>query len=199
MLQFVGVCHLMEERRGCDVRVLSTWGKRLEAFGLWYDQLLAESLGKQERGALPLTVVNTRDLHSRGQQHQEGKRDKLITNLIVDQPRSEPVAIGRSELDQDGLNELADKTLPQISWRGDRRHESGLSRRQSPDGRHSPAAARRVHARPVVPNADAGHGGRRPADRHQPVRPAGRRGVQAEYECDLARKTVVESCRGAVE
>ena len=33
------------------MRVLSTWGKRLEAFGFWYDQLLAESLGKQERGA----------------------------------------------------------------------------------------------------------------------------------------------------
>ncbi|MEX2093887.1 MAG: glucose-6-phosphate isomerase [Pirellulales bacterium] len=114
VLNYVGVCHLLEERRGCDVRVLSTWGKRLEASGLWYDQLLAESLGKQERGALPLTVVNTRDLHSRGQQHQEGKRDKLITNVIVDRSDREPVAIGRSELDQDGLNELADKTLPQI-------------------------------------------------------------------------------------
>jgi glucose-6-phosphate isomerase len=113
VLQYVGVCHLMEER-GCNVRVLSTWGKRLEAFGLWYDQLLAESLGKQERGALPLTVVNTRDLHSRGQQHQEGKRDKLITNLFVDRPRSDPVAIGQSDLDQDGLNALAEKTVPDI-------------------------------------------------------------------------------------
>jgi glucose-6-phosphate isomerase len=104
----------MEELRGCDVRVLATWGKRLEAFGFWYDQLLAESLGKKERGALPLTVVNTRDLHSRGQQHQEGTCDKLITNLFAERPRSEPVAIGRSELDQDGLNELAAKTLPDI-------------------------------------------------------------------------------------
>jgi glucose-6-phosphate isomerase len=113
VLQFVGVCHLMEEA-GCDVRILSTWGKRLESFGLWYDQLLAESLGKQERGALPLTVVNTRDLHSRGQQHQEGKRDKLITNLIVERPQGDPVLIGRRELDQDKLNELADKTLPDV-------------------------------------------------------------------------------------
>jgi glucose-6-phosphate isomerase len=104
----------MEEKCHCDVRILSTWGKRLESLGLWYDQLLAESLGKQERGALPLTVVNTRDLHSRGQQHQEGKRDKLITNVIVDRPEREPVKIGRSDLDQDGLNELADKTLPDV-------------------------------------------------------------------------------------
>lgn len=114
VLDFVGVCHLMEERCGCDIRILSTWGSRLEAAGLWYDQLLAESLGKHERGAFPLTVVNTRDLHSRGQQHQEGKRDKLITNLIIDQCERDPVRIGRCDLDQDGLNELADKSLPDI-------------------------------------------------------------------------------------
>lgn len=114
VLQYVGVCHLMEEKHGCDVRVLSTWGKRLEAFGLWYDQLLAESLGKHERGAFPLTVVNTRDLHSRGQQHQEGKRDKLITNVVVDNVDREPLKIGSSQFNQDGLNELADKTVPEI-------------------------------------------------------------------------------------
>jgi glucose-6-phosphate isomerase len=114
VLKYVGVCHLMEERRGCDVRILSTWGKRLEAAGLWYDQLLAESLGKSERGALPLTVVNTRDLHSRGQQHQQGKRDKLITNVIVEQPTGASVPIGSSELNQDGLNELADKTIADV-------------------------------------------------------------------------------------
>ena len=63
---------------------------------------------------MPLTVVNTRDLHSRGQQHQEGRRDKLITNVIVDTCEREPVAIGASDFNQDQLNELADKTLPDI-------------------------------------------------------------------------------------
>jgi glucose-6-phosphate isomerase len=114
VLQFVGVCHALEEKQGCRTRILSTWGKKLEALGLWYDQLLAESLGKQERGALPLTVVNTRDLHSRGQQHQEGTRDKLITNIFVEQPRHAALAIGTSNRDEDGLNELSAKTLPEI-------------------------------------------------------------------------------------
>jgi glucose-6-phosphate isomerase len=114
VLLYTGVCHLMEVRRGATIRVLSTWGKRLEAVGLWYDQLLAESLGKNGRGATPLTVVNTRDLHSRGQQHQDGRRDKLITNLVVGHPGRDPLAVGHSELDQDKLNQLADKTLPEI-------------------------------------------------------------------------------------
>lgn len=113
-LDYTGICHLMETECGCDIRLLSTWGKRLEALGLWYDQLLSESLGKHERGAMPLTVVNTRDLHSRGQQHQEGKRDKLITNVIVERGGTKPVAIGTSEFNQDGLNELAEKTIPDV-------------------------------------------------------------------------------------
>ena len=114
VLSYVGVGHLMETQRGCDIRLLSTWGKQLEAVGLWYDQLLSESLGKDERGAMPLTVVNTRDLHSRGQQHQEGRRDKLITNLLVQSTRRNPISLGRSDFNQDGLNELADRTLPDI-------------------------------------------------------------------------------------
>ena len=114
VLDFVGVSHLMEVQRGAVTRVLSVWSQGLEAVGLWYDQLLAESLGKEERGALPLTIVNTRDLHSRGQQHQQGRRDKFITNVIVDSYRRNPLRVGRSELDQDQLNVLAEKTLPDL-------------------------------------------------------------------------------------
>jgi glucose-6-phosphate isomerase len=113
-LAYTGISRLMEMRRGATIRVLSTWGKGLEAVGLWYDQLLSESLGKNGQGATPLTVVNTRDLHSRGQQHQEGRRDKLITNVIVEKPHREPIAIVKSKLDQDKLNELTGKTLPDI-------------------------------------------------------------------------------------
>jgi glucose-6-phosphate isomerase len=117
VLDYVGICHLMESLRGSDIRVLSTWGKRLESFGLWYDQLLAESLGKDGRGATPLTVVNTRDLHSRGQQHQEGRRDRLFTNLIVDESSETPVEVPFLRSDEDGLNRLvAGKTLPEILW-----------------------------------------------------------------------------------
>ncbi len=114
VLDYVGVSHQMETLHGANTRVFSVWSKSLESVGLWYDQLLAESLGKEEKGALPLTVVNTRDLHSRAQQHQEGRRDKLITNLIVDRWRREPLPIGASSFNQDQLNDLADKTLPDL-------------------------------------------------------------------------------------
>lgn len=115
VLDYAGVCHLMEAHRGATIRVLATWGKRLEALGLWYDQLLSESLGKHQHGATPITVVNTRDLHSRGQQHQEGRRDKLITNVIAEPPDpKDRIAVGRIGPDHDGLDVIADRTLPEV-------------------------------------------------------------------------------------
>ena len=114
VLDYVAVNHLLEKERSCQTRLLSVWSKSLESAGLWYDQLLAESIGKEEKGALPLTVVNTRDLHSRAQQHQEGRRDKVVNNVIVEKWRMDPLAIGESEHDADGLNELSDRTLPDV-------------------------------------------------------------------------------------
>ena len=116
VVEYVRTCHLLEEERGLNIRVLSTWGARLEAVGLWYDQLLSESLGKEERGATPITVVNTRDLHSRGQQHQEGRRDKLITNVIVEAASSPALTVPNApaNADQDQLNQYAGKTIPEL-------------------------------------------------------------------------------------
>jgi glucose-6-phosphate isomerase len=116
VLQYVGVCHLAEQS-GATIRVLSSWSNRLEAVGLWYDQLLSESLGKDEKGATPLTAVTTRDLHSRGQQHQDGRRDKLITNLVVGEPRRDRLALpqlGAYGADQDKLDDLVGKTWPEM-------------------------------------------------------------------------------------
>jgi glucose-6-phosphate isomerase len=114
VLEYVAVNHLLEKKRGASIRVLSVWSKALESLGLWYDQLSAESLGKKELGFTPLTTLNTRDLHSRHQQHQEGARDKVFNNIIVDEYRCDHVSIGKRTADADSLNEIADKTLPQV-------------------------------------------------------------------------------------
>ena len=114
VLQFAAVNYLMTEEMGKDTRVLAVWSKKLESLGFWYDQLLAESLGKQGRGPTPLTVVQTRDLHSRGQQHQEGTRDKIVNNLYVKATRHPPIQIGMADRNEDDLNALSRKTLPDI-------------------------------------------------------------------------------------
>jgi glucose-6-phosphate isomerase len=113
-LQFAAVNYLMTTQRQKPIRVLSIWSRKLEALGLWYDQLLAESLGKRGQGPTPLSAVQTRDLHSRGQQHHEGVRDKLINNLIVKTPRLPPILIGMMDGNGDDLNQFNRKGLPDL-------------------------------------------------------------------------------------
>jgi glucose-6-phosphate isomerase len=114
VLQYAAVNYLMFTQQAKPIRVLSIWSKKLEAVGLWYDQLLAESLGKRGTGATPLTTVQTRDLHSRGQQHQEGMRDKVINNLVVKTPHQPPIMIGMADKNQDDLNQFNRKGLPDL-------------------------------------------------------------------------------------
>lgn len=114
VLQFAAIGHLMEVKRDANIRILATWAKSLEAVGLWYDQLLAESLGKNELGTTPITAVNTRDLHSRAQQHQQGRYDKLIVNVLPGKPRTDPLLVETSELNQDRLNDIAGKSVPEV-------------------------------------------------------------------------------------
>lgn len=114
VLQYVAVNHLLATKRDKNIRVMSVWSKSLESVGLWYDQLLAESNGKEGLGVTPLTTLNTRDLHSRHQQHQQGRNDKVFNNVIVESYRCDHLAVGKSSRNQDALNDLADKTLPQI-------------------------------------------------------------------------------------
>jgi glucose-6-phosphate isomerase len=53
-----------------------------------------------------MTLVFTRDLHSRGQQLLEGPREQIVNNLVVRTPRQAPVRIGMADHNQDGLNAL---------------------------------------------------------------------------------------------
>ncbi len=114
VLQFAVVNYLMAEELGKPLRVLSVWSKKLEAVGRWYEQLLAEALGKMGRGPTPLTIVQTRDLQTRGQQNQEGPRDRLINNLVVKNPRAVPILVQMADHNEDELNVYARKGLPDL-------------------------------------------------------------------------------------
>jgi glucose-6-phosphate isomerase len=114
VLQYAAVNYLMAEECGKPLRVLSVWSKKLESLGLWYDQLVAESLSKCCRGPTPLTAVQARDLHARGQQHQDGPRDRLINNLVVKAPRGVPIGIGMVDRNEDELNAYNRKGMPDL-------------------------------------------------------------------------------------
>lgn len=64
---------LLETKRGYVVRVIMPYSQRLESLGRWNQQLIAESLGKNELyNPTPLAAVGTQDQHSLLQQWMEG-------------------------------------------------------------------------------------------------------------------------------
>ncbi|TCS77789.1 glucose-6-phosphate isomerase [Pectinatus cerevisiiphilus] len=80
------------EKYGRDEEVMMPYGDYLESVSMWYIQLLAESLGKQFNkegkevcyGRTPIVAIGTRDMHSQTQQHQEGKLNKIVQFIRIE-------------------------------------------------------------------------------------------------------------------
>jgi glucose-6-phosphate isomerase len=115
VLQLAAVNHLMTEELHKPLRVLSVWSEKLEGVGRWYDHLISASLGKQSRGPTPLTAVQTGERSGRGQQLQEGPRDRVVNNLVVKSPRSVPILIQMADHNEDDLNAVSRKGLPDVT------------------------------------------------------------------------------------
>lgn len=72
--------------------VVMPYGDKLRSFGWWYAQLLGESLGKKYNlqgkivynGRTPVAAVGTTDMHSLTQEHQQGKKNKLVQFISVE-------------------------------------------------------------------------------------------------------------------
>jgi glucose-6-phosphate isomerase len=84
--------YIASEKYGRDMEVMMPYGDYLKSVSEWYIQLLAESLGKQvDRngkdvfyGRTPIVAVGTTDMHAQTQQHQEGKLNKVVQFIRVE-------------------------------------------------------------------------------------------------------------------
>lgn len=71
------------QKKGIANTVLMPYVDRLANFGLWFQQLWAESLGKNGTGSTPIRAMGTRDQHSQMQLYLAGPRDKLFTLMTL--------------------------------------------------------------------------------------------------------------------
>lgn len=79
------------EKYGYDMEVFMPYADYLKSTAEWYVQLLAESLGKRmDRegnevfyGRTPIVAVGTTDMHAQTQQHQDGKKNKVVQFVKV--------------------------------------------------------------------------------------------------------------------
>ena len=68
------------------------YAMKLKSLSEWYVQLLAESLGKRfnrqgrevNYGRTPIAAVGTLDMHAQTQQHQDGRRNKVIQFVEIE-------------------------------------------------------------------------------------------------------------------
>ncbi len=96
-------------RRGKPITVLMPYSARLQRLGDWYCQLWAESLGKRDGleaedvfvGPTPVASVGVTDQHSVMQLYQDGKFDKVLTLVEVEEPAGPgggpPICEGQAE------------------------------------------------------------------------------------------------------
>ncbi len=102
-------------KQGRNISAMAAWSKGMESLGFWYDQLCAESLGKDGQGRVPFTIVNNRDLHSRGQELQDGEHNTVVTNLFVEQPNYD-ITFKKNIEDLDSLNYLDGKSIKSMQF-----------------------------------------------------------------------------------
>ena len=97
-------------RNGKAVELLASFEPGFRAFGLWWQQLMGESEGKDGKGLFPATAELTADLHSLGQLIQQGQRNLFETMIRFDPPEQE-VTIISDVRNLDELNYLEGKSL----------------------------------------------------------------------------------------
>lgn len=96
-LALAGMKHIATRKYGIQAEVTMPYADRLRSLAWWYAQLLGESLGKKKNihgeivnaGRIPVSAVGSTDMHSLTQEQQEGKRNKLLQFIGVEQPTAD--------------------------------------------------------------------------------------------------------------
>ena len=123
---------LTEYKNRFNINVVFSYSSRLEGFNKWYIQLWGESLGKVDinstrQGLTPIGIIGPIDQHSFLQLIVEGKRDKTVTVIKVEDFKNDlkiPTVklAGLEELDyldniefSSLINKQADATIESIN------------------------------------------------------------------------------------
>jgi len=101
-------------QKGMAIEMFVTYEPGMHSLAEWWKQLFGESEGKDRRGIFPAAANFSTDLHSFGQYIQEGQRNLFETIIKVKQPLHD-IPIENDELNIDGLNYLAGKTVDYVN------------------------------------------------------------------------------------
>lgn len=87
------------------IESFTVYNSKLYYFTEWLKQLFAETQGKEGTGILPISSVNTRDLHSLGQFFQEGK--DIIFETVIGIEKDKEIIVDKYDMELNTLNKIA--------------------------------------------------------------------------------------------
>ena len=115
-------------KNGKKVEAFTIYDERFTYFNEWLKQLFAETQGKKRQGILPISVFNTRDMHSLGQYFSEG--EEMIFSTVINVVNNKDVLINGKSLNKINniatLNILKSYSMPSILINMDRLTEENI-------------------------------------------------------------------------
>jgi glucose-6-phosphate isomerase len=100
--------------KGKKIEVVSSFYPQVYFVAEWFKQLFGESEGKNGKGIFPASMIFSTDLHSMGQQMQEGERNVFETFIAIDKPQND-LNIPHDADDLDGFNYVAGKSFDYVN------------------------------------------------------------------------------------
>jgi glucose-6-phosphate isomerase len=100
---------------GKQIEAYTSYEPKLYYFLEWLKQLYAESLGKNNKGILPISIINTRDLHSMGQYIQEAPKIIFETLFVIKNNRNN-IYIERYRKNLSEINDIAYKAVSKAHY-----------------------------------------------------------------------------------
>ena len=96
-------------KKGKQVEAFTVYNPKMYYFTEWLKQLFAETQGKAEKGILPISNVNTRDLHSMGQFLQEG--NPIIFETVIGIENASVIKIAKYDKTLNEINKIAQEKV----------------------------------------------------------------------------------------
>lgn len=131
-LAAAAIFHSCDAEHGRPVLVTVPYATSLKALGEWFVQLWAESLGKDDRGPIPVTAVGATDQHSQLQLWMQGPHSMLINFVQVEEFRRD-ITIGKGGLKDEALTWMSGHTMGHILNTELRATEQALTEAQRPN------------------------------------------------------------------
>ena len=105
------ILHFQKKRKFNSVII--NYDEKSENLFKWYQQLVAESLGKKKKGLLPIVSNMPRDNHSVMQLYLDGFKNNFFTFFYVNEKKSEKL---NNNFIPSSLNYLKNKSLGKITF-----------------------------------------------------------------------------------